>query len=163
MAADSTKLVNKFGENSFDCVLLDAPCSGIGLRPRLCEEKTARDVDEQPTIQKKLIREAIRLVKEGGTIVYSTCTMMAGEGEGVIGYAMRECGEQIELVDATHKMYPMLGTKGVASEGLTEEQACLITRFIPPEHSKLTRKQVPIEQDHAAFFIAKLVKKHTTI
>jgi len=64
---------------SFDHVLLDAPCSGLGLRPRLQQGATLEGLRECGAYQRVLISAAVPLLKPGGSLVYSTCTINPGE------------------------------------------------------------------------------------
>ncbi|WP_199617838.1 16S rRNA (cytosine(967)-C(5))-methyltransferase RsmB [Paenibacillus alkalitolerans] len=81
---DATRLADKFPEESFDCVLLDAPCSGFGVirrKPDIKWTKTPEDVGEIARIQSDILHSVHRLVKPGGVLVYSTCTLEAEENE----------------------------------------------------------------------------------
>ncbi len=67
-----------------DRVLIDAPCSGLGVidkKPEIKWERTPRDIPEMTKIQSGLLENAARLVKKGGVIVYSTCTIEPEENE----------------------------------------------------------------------------------
>jgi 16S rRNA (cytosine967-C5)-methyltransferase len=78
--ADATKLPPEL--TGFDRVLVDAPCSGLGVlaaRPDL--RWRARPL---PELQQELLRVAAERVKPGGTIVYSVCTMHTEENEDVV-------------------------------------------------------------------------------
>ncbi|GER54039.1 ribosomal RNA small subunit methyltransferase B [Striga asiatica] len=62
-----------FSPNSFDRVLLDAPCSALGLRPRLfAGEDTVESLRTHAKYQKRMFDQAVQLVRPGGVIVYST-------------------------------------------------------------------------------------------
>jgi ribosomal RNA methyltransferase Nop2 len=64
--------------NSFDRVLLDAPCTGLGIISKDYSIKANRlmiDIYKNSHIQKQLILSAIDCAKVGGTIVYSTCSV----------------------------------------------------------------------------------------
>jgi 16S rRNA (cytosine967-C5)-methyltransferase len=68
--------------NSFDRVLLDAPCSGLGALRRRADARwriTSKDVKELAVLQKRLLAASAPLVKPGGVLVYSVCTITAAE------------------------------------------------------------------------------------
>lgn len=70
-----------------DCVLIDAPCSGMGVFRRNPDSKwrlTPGDIYELAIKQKEIIREYSRLVKPGGRLVYATCTISREENEDVV-------------------------------------------------------------------------------
>ena len=69
-------------ENSADCVLADVPCSGLGVihkKPDIKWRRTQEDIEELCRIQKKILEAAAAYVKSGGTLVYSTCTILPQE------------------------------------------------------------------------------------
>lgn len=82
-AADSTTLAQMYESLTFDKILLDAPCSGLGVLARKPEIKyhEASAMDEIIQIQQKLLENAYPLLKNGGNIVYSTCTINKKENE----------------------------------------------------------------------------------
>jgi 16S rRNA (cytosine967-C5)-methyltransferase len=70
-----------------DKVLVDAPCSGLGVLSKKPDAKWKRDADDIPklvNLQKKLIENAAKLVKPGGVLVYSTCTIEPEENLDLI-------------------------------------------------------------------------------
>ncbi|GAB03563.1 rRNA small subunit methyltransferase B [Gordonia amarae] len=74
-------------EPGYDRILLDAPCSGLGSlrrRPEARWRRTPADVTELVVLQKELLAEALRLVKPGGVVVYSTCSPHPAETVEVI-------------------------------------------------------------------------------
>ncbi|KAF3443559.1 hypothetical protein FNV43_RR13246 [Rhamnella rubrinervis] len=78
-----------FAPNSFDRVLLDAPCSALGLRPRLFSgEETIDSLRNHGKYQRRMFDQAVQLVRSGGVIVYSTCTINPGENEALVRYAL---------------------------------------------------------------------------
>ncbi|KAL0400263.1 UNVERIFIED_CONTAM: rRNA (cytosine-C(5))-methyltransferase NOP2C [Sesamum radiatum] len=78
-----------FLPNSFDRVLLDAPCSALGLRPRLfAGEDTVESLRTHAKYQRRMFDQAVQLVRPGGVIVYSTCTINPGENEALVRYAL---------------------------------------------------------------------------
>lgn len=71
----------------FDRVLVDAPCSGTGVlaaRPDARWKRTPEDVDELVSLQRELLAAAARLVRPGGTVVYSTCSILDREDEAIV-------------------------------------------------------------------------------
>ena len=65
-----------------DCVLVDAPCSGLGVLRRRAEarwKKNKLDLKTFPPLQRDILRNAARYVKPGGRLVYSTCTLEQAE------------------------------------------------------------------------------------
>ena len=71
---------------SFDRVLVDAPCSGLGVlrrRPDARWRATPDDVTRLAALQRALLGAAVELVRPGGTLVYSVCTLTAAETLGV--------------------------------------------------------------------------------
>lgn len=75
----------------FDKILLDAPCSGEGMFRKdkaLIESWKERDSEYFSPIQKRLIQACINMLKDGGKLVYSTCTFDVREDEEIIQYAL---------------------------------------------------------------------------
>ena len=80
ITADGTR--PPFRPGSFDRVLVDAPCSGIGSLRRRADARwriAADDVASLATLQRSLLDQAAGLVRPGGTLVYSVCTLTAAE------------------------------------------------------------------------------------
>ena len=86
-SGDSRKLVDVYGESSFDRILLDAPCSGFGVirrKPEIKYVKSEADLEGLLTIQSELLATAEKLIKPNGIIVYSTCTVEYEENRGMV-------------------------------------------------------------------------------
>jgi 16S rRNA (cytosine1407-C5)-methyltransferase len=84
----------------FDRVLLDAPCSMQGLR--VSESHVLRPVTEKESSnlakrQTSLLTSALQAVKVGGQVVYSTCTLLPDEDEGVIDAELSRFGKKVEV------------------------------------------------------------------
>ncbi|QFU17996.1 methyltransferase domain-containing protein [Microvirga thermotolerans] len=80
LAADAEKL----DEAPFDAILLDAPCSATGTirrHPDVAWTKGEEDVAKLAALQARLLDRAAHLLKEGGRLVYCTCSLEAEEGE----------------------------------------------------------------------------------
>ncbi|MBL4952632.1 16S rRNA (cytosine(967)-C(5))-methyltransferase RsmB [Neobacillus sp. YIM B02564] len=89
---DSRMAGRHFDEESFDRVLLDAPCSGLGVmrrKPDIKYTKREQDVERLSRIQQDLLDSVAPLVKIGGILVYSTCTVDQQENNGTIETFLR--------------------------------------------------------------------------
>ncbi len=90
MRTDARRLDDFF---SFDRILLDAPCSGSGtLRvsdPKMPKRFTQTLVDKSSKAQRALLKKALTLLKPGGTLVYSTCSVLAKENEEALNDALK--------------------------------------------------------------------------
>jgi len=85
--------------NTFNKILLDAPCSGDGMMrkdSRILNSWTPQDSLFMAKLQKKLILSAFEALKPGGELVYSTCTFSPYENEHVIQHLINKHGENIE-------------------------------------------------------------------
>jgi len=83
-SGDATELAATLTPASFDAVLLDAPCSGFGVirrKPEIKWSKSEEDVAAIASIQAELLEAMSGLVKPGGVLVYSTCTIAREENE----------------------------------------------------------------------------------
>ena len=72
-------------ENAFDLVIADVPCSGLGIirkKPDI-RYKDPKELAELPAIQSAILDNAAAYVRPGGVLVYSTCTVLPEENEGV--------------------------------------------------------------------------------
>jgi len=87
MTGDALELAGKLEPESFDVVLLDAPCSGLGVirrKPEIKWNKSNADVASLAELQNRLLEQVRPLVKPGGTLVYSTCTIAPEENGNAI-------------------------------------------------------------------------------
>ena len=97
----------------FDKILLDAPCTGTGTisadgRVRFSEEYLAKCVK----MQRKLLAKALRLLKKGGTLVYSTCSVLREENDGAAEEAIRRGAKLVppEIPEEIPRLPSMEGT-----------------------------------------------------
>uniref|UniRef100_A0A7N0T2R5 SAM-dependent MTase RsmB/NOP-type domain-containing protein n=1 Tax=Kalanchoe fedtschenkoi TaxID=63787 RepID=A0A7N0T2R5_KALFE len=139
-----------FPPDSFDRVLLDAPCSALGLRPRLfAGEETLESLRHNAEYQRRMFDQAVQLVRPGGVIVYSTCTINPGENEGLVRYAL----DTYNFLSLTPQS-PKLGGPGIVGkcdhpDGHTEE-------WLRPGEEDLVQRFDPSSPlDTIGFFIAK--------
>ncbi len=77
----------EFGEGGFDRILLDPPCSGLGVlagRPDARWRRTLADAEEVAGLQRRMLAHARGLLAPGGRLVYSVCTIRRDECTGVV-------------------------------------------------------------------------------
>jgi len=80
-------------ENKMDRVLVDAPCSGLGIirkKPDIKWLRMEKDIKELCEEQLKILLSASTHLKKGGTLVYSTCTICKAENEGVVNEFLKQ-------------------------------------------------------------------------
>jgi len=119
-----------FDEASFDSVFVDAPCSGTGTirhNPEIRYSLASSDLEELSDKQLRILRNASEMVKPGGTLIYSTCSLETEENEAVCERFLRE------------------------GLGLEPEPPKVPSRFIT---SKGFARTVPQRDDMDGFFIA---------
>ncbi len=143
---DAINLCSKISKTSmrFDKILLDAPCSGEGtLRSSaktflMWNEKVVNNLSRQ---QKKLIAYALKCLKIGGTIVYSTCTHAPEENESVIDFATANFPVKVESFPL-----PLKYRKGIKKWN----------NQIYNENIEKCCRIYPQDNDSEGFFVAKL-------
>ena len=94
------KLAEQF-EESFDKILIDAPCSGEGMFRKDIANAKAWSLDKVEAcakIQRDITVQAAKMLRPGGLMLYSTCTFSAEENEASIAYLLSACPD-LELVD----------------------------------------------------------------
>jgi 16S rRNA (cytosine967-C5)-methyltransferase len=87
VALDARKVAEKFSDDEFDRILVDAPCSGIGLlrrKPEIRYTKTPHDSQNLHKIQLAILDAVAPKVKKGGIITFSTCTILQEENEQTV-------------------------------------------------------------------------------
>ena len=130
-------------EFKFDKILLDAPCSGEGtLRssPKTFKIWNINVVKKLSREQKKLFASAVKCLKIGGEIVYSTCTHSPEENEEVVDFAVKNFPVEVESINLPLKCRP--GIKEWNGKKFTNNtlKACRI---------------YPQDNDSEGFFVAK--------
>ncbi|KAJ8940542.1 hypothetical protein NQ318_003385 [Aromia moschata] len=134
-----------FSAETFNRVLLDAPCSALGKRPQLANRVSEKVVKSYVPLQRRLFETAVGLLKVNGTLVYSTCTITLAENEGMVAWALRtfKC---LKLVKPSLR----LGGPGWGGTSLTEQERNCVQRFGPDQ-----------DVDSVGFFFACFVKQRS--
>ncbi len=106
--ADSTELSKRFGDEGFDRVLVDAPCSGLGLirrKPEIRYHVTSDIIESLHQQQLNILHSAAKMVKLEGVLVYSTCTILTKENEMTVNDFLKEHPnfEKVEINNANVK------------------------------------------------------------
>ena len=99
--ADATDYNPKLGE--FDCVLCDVPCSGLGVIRRKPEIKynALPCLEELKNIQLSILRNAVKYLKKGGKLLYSTCTLRREENEKLVISFQKEYNDLCKVYEHT--------------------------------------------------------------
>ena len=154
MGVTNTAIFKWFGEQlgnqyfeRFDRVLLDPACSGLGTlhkNPEVLSWWTPNHCRRLASSQRNLLISAIKAVKPGGVLIYSTCTLTPEENEEVIEFAIKNFPVALEPIEVA-------GLK--TRPGLTRFR----DKRFPPEMQKALRLY-SFENNTEGFFIARLRK-----
>ena len=131
---------DEYDKETADLVIADLPCSGLGVlgkKPDLKYRVQPEDLEELADLQRKILTCAQAIVKDGGTLMYSTCTVNPGENMDNVHWFLKEY-PQFELDDITENLCKELRSDVI-------EKGCI--QFFPGVH------------DCDGFFIARLKKK----
>lgn len=144
------ELLSKIYDNYFDKILVDAPCSSLGIiqkRGEVTDWWSIEHSERLHTIQLKLLISAIKMAKPDGVIVYSTCTLSVEENELVLDKVFKNYPVEIEKIEL-----PFHTTTGQIQfhSNKLNDQLLKAHRILPWE----------INSD--GFFIAKLIKTDRT-
>jgi len=137
------------GNNSFDIILVDAPCSSEGTirkNPTMLSKwfNQKKRISGYANLQQQLINKAFNLLKPEGCLVYSTCTFAPEENEGVINWLLERHPATIEQIDIPRMKL---------SPGILEWNGKVFNSEI-----KKTVRIWPHHNDTDGFFIAKVRK-----
>ncbi len=108
------RTIGEDAPESFDRILLDAPCTGLGAlrrRPESRWRRQPKDVSDLTKLQEQLIESAWLALKPGGVLAYVTCSPHSGETVSVVDWLERKFGANVELLNATdvlHQLNPNL-------------------------------------------------------
>ena len=150
----------------FDKILVDAPCSGEGtLRksPKTFEMWNINMIKKLAGVQKRLASAAVKLLKVGGTMIYSTCTLAPEEDEMIVDHLIKNFDVSVERIEL-----PLKFRCGVTEWGETESrdgrESMVDGRgkrkgiIMDPQVKKCLRLY-PQDNDSDGFFVSKIVKR----
>jgi NOL1/NOP2/sun family putative RNA methylase len=142
--------LNTIYNDYFDKILVDAPCSGLGIVQKKIEVNdwwTLERVRRLSELQLKLLVSAIKMLKVGGELVYSTCTLTVEENELIIDKILKKYPVEVQEFEL---LFP-------AHEGITFYNG----EKLNPSLSK-AKRILPWEVNSDGFFIIKLIKTGET-
>ena len=122
----------------YDAILVDAPCSGLGVmrrKPDIKYTKREEDLKSLQTIQLNILKNAVQLLKVGGKLVYSTCTVDKEENEGTVKAFL-----------ANHPEMEAVALENLPEQLMTKQQDGMLQVF-------------PQDIGSDGFFVAAFIKK----
>lgn len=140
------EVLSKNFPNYFDKILVDAPCSALGVVQKKQEVSnwwSAKSVDKISSLQLRLLISAIKMAKVGAEIVYSTCTLTVEENEFIIDKVLKKY--PVDLVDFKIDLPYVNGF-------------CKVGDYEFDNRLDKTKRIIPWEIKSEGFFIAKLIK-----
>jgi len=111
---------SKYHAGVFDRVLIDAPCSGLGVLRRHPDgrwNKTEKTINDHTALQRRILQNCSSLLKTGGTLVYATCTTEPEENEDVIDWFLAGPGSSFRI-DDPRPFLPQAAAALVDAKGL---------------------------------------------
>ncbi|KAF2130572.1 S-adenosyl-L-methionine-dependent methyltransferase [Dothidotthia symphoricarpi CBS 119687] len=120
----SIELPSKDGQKKqylkYDRILADVPCSGDGTarkNPNVWQKWTPKDGLGLHTLQLRILFRGLQILKKGGRMVYSTCSMNPVENEAVVAAAIQACGgtSKVQLVDCSSHLPNLIRRPGLNS------------------------------------------------
>ncbi|HED07777.1 MAG TPA: RsmB/NOP family class I SAM-dependent RNA methyltransferase [Ignavibacteria bacterium] len=142
--------LSRYFPGYFDKILVDAPCSGLGIIHKKDEVNDWWSLERAESLgelQFRLLISAIKMAKVGGEIVYSTCTLTPEENEIVLNKILEIYPVEVCRIKLPVESHP----------GLTEYKGLNLNPSL-----SLARRILPWENDSDGFFIIKLIKTDVT-
>ncbi|KAF2169325.1 hypothetical protein M409DRAFT_65027 [Zasmidium cellare ATCC 36951] len=169
----------------FDRILADVPCSGDGTcrkNPSIWKEWTPQNGLGLYLTQVRILTRALQMLKVGGRVVYSTCSLNPVENEAVISSAIERCGgvSKVRIVDCSDKLPNLKRNPGLKDWSIMNRQGTIYeswpeaqqyedesSRIVPGMFAPESEENIPLEhcmrvyphqQDTGGFFIVALEK-----
>lgn len=164
--SEDAKKLEKNYYNTFDKILLDAPCSGEGMFRKdssLIKSWKEKGNEYYANIQKELIISCLNMLKSGGQLLYSTCTFDTLEDEEVIKYALNKYDDlslvSIKMLDGFIKGKDDIGVKlfphRIKGEG---HYVCLIQKGNKIKNNNVNNEVIKINNEFINKYISKEFK-----
>jgi len=141
------EVLSRFFQNHFDKILVDAPCSGLGIMQKKNEVSnwwTKEKAEQLSELQYRLLLSALKMAKVGGEIVYSTCTLSVEENEFVIDKLLKKF--PIKLLPVTLPVH--------SHNAFTQFHEVHLDKSL--QHAK---RIIPWEINSEGFFVVKILKE----
>lgn len=169
----------------FDRILADVPCSGDGTcrkNPGIWKDWSPQNGLGLYITQVRILTRSLQMLKVGGRVVYSTCSMNPVENEAVVASAIERCGgvDKVKLINCSDRLPSLARNPGLKDWSIMSRQGQIYESFpeaeqYEPEGSKVVpgmfapepEERIPLEhcmrvyphqQDTGGFFIAVLEK-----
>ena len=139
---DGRKAAELLKAEDYDAILVDAPCSGLGVmrrKPDIKYTKREEDLQSLQTIQLNILKNAVQLLKVGGKLVYSTCTVDKEENEGTVKAFL-----------ANHPEMEAVALENLPEQLMTKQQDGMLQVF-------------PQDIGSDGFFVAAFIKKGESV
>ncbi|KAI3645557.1 hypothetical protein MP228_008485 [Amoeboaphelidium protococcarum] len=172
----------------FDRILADVPCSGDGTmrkNPMIWKRWSVMDSVGLHKLQALILNRAIQLLKVGGRVVYSTCSLNPLEDEAVVAQCLKVYGGKLKLIDASHMLPGLKYRHGLSQWKVVDKEGQVLTKdylkdsvqqgnkftesMFPPEADDVASlnlnycmRILPHDQNTGGFFIAVLEKTGST-
>ncbi|GAB4142331.1 MAG: hypothetical protein Fur0024_4850 [Patescibacteria group bacterium] len=158
------EVLHEFFQNFFDTAIVDPPCSSLGRNSHLnWFPKKSKILSIQ---QEKILRSAFFALKNGGELIYSTCTTRPEENELVIENFLRKFSDKCELVNLREEFEKIIDKKNVETLHTTSlrnenflEDFSQKKETYKKVRDEIWEKTLSLKDLGEGFFIAKIVKK----
>nr|POE68851.1 multisite-specific trna:(cytosine-c(5))-methyltransferase trm4a [Quercus suber] len=170
----------------FDRILADVPCSGDGTcrkNPGIWKDWSPQNSLGLFVVQTRILTRSLQMLKVGGRVVYSTCSMNPMEDEAVVASAIERCGgsAKIKLLDVSKELPDLIRSPGMTdwsimnksgkiyeswpeAEQFEGETSKIVPGMFPPDEVEKIPLQhcmrlYPHQQDTGGFFVAVIEKQ----
>ena len=141
------EILSRFFQNHFDKILVDAPCSGLGIMQKKNEVSnwwSKEKAEQLSELQYRLLLSALKMAKVGGEIVYSTCTLSVEENEFIIDKLLKKF--PVKLLPFTLPVH--------SHNAFTKYHDVQLN-----ESLRDAKRIIPWEVNSEGFFVVKIVKE----